>query len=159
MPYRPVSHVYGDRIGRVRWSLLAVMIGLTMSCQMVIVCCPLRSKRSYFRGHHHRWSRSRPCFVSKSFRYGCFPQGQGSGFVWNKSGFIVTNMHVITGADALQVTLHDQSTWPARVVGVTPEIDLAVLHIQAPTNALKAVELGSRHASSRSESPCDWKPI
>ena len=42
------------------------------------------------------------------------PQGTGSGFVWDERGHVVTNFHVVRGADAIQVRLADQSTWPAR---------------------------------------------
>jgi S1-C subfamily serine protease len=45
------------------------------------------------------------------------PQGQGSGFVWDTAGHIVTNFHVIRGASEVQVSLIDQSTYPAKVVG------------------------------------------
>ena len=52
------------------------------------------------------------------------PQGTGSGFVWDNSGNVITNFHVIQNADAAQVTLADQSNWKARVVGVAPDKDL-----------------------------------
>ncbi|MEE2788335.1 MAG: trypsin-like peptidase domain-containing protein [Myxococcota bacterium] len=77
-----------------------------------------------------------------SMNLNALPQGMGSGFIWNSNGIIVTNMHVISGADALQVTLHDQSTWPAQVIGVAPDTDLAVLRVQAPSRALKPIDLG-----------------
>lgn len=51
----------------------------------------------------------------------------GSGFVWDRQGHVVTNFHVIAQADAAQITLADGSGWPARLVGVAPEKDLAVL--------------------------------
>jgi hypothetical protein len=43
--------------------------------------------------------------------------GQGSGFVWDERGHIVTNFHVIRGASEVQVSLIDQTTWPAKIVG------------------------------------------
>ncbi len=70
------------------------------------------------------------------------PRGTGSGFVWDKDGHIVTNYHVIKGADKAQVTLADQSTWEASLVGVAPEKDLAVLKIEAPTKVLKPIKTG-----------------
>ncbi len=73
------------------------------------------------------------------------PQGSGSGFVWNATGHIVTNFHVIYGADAITVVLADQSEYPARVVGADPDHDLAVLQIQAPKKALVPVPIGSSH--------------
>ena len=70
------------------------------------------------------------------------PQGSGSGFVWNTQGYIVTNFHVISGASRLLITLSDQSQWPAKVIGVAPEKDLAVLKVGAPVAALHTLPLG-----------------
>ena len=44
------------------------------------------------------------------------PQGQGSGFIWDDKGHIVTNYHVIRGAANIKVTLIDQTTYPAKVM-------------------------------------------
>lgn len=71
------------------------------------------------------------------------PQGTGSGFIWDNFGNVITNFHVIQNADAAQVTLADQSTFKARVVGVAPDKDLAVLRIDAPTAKLQAIPLGT----------------
>ncbi|HEX5814178.1 MAG TPA: trypsin-like peptidase domain-containing protein [Methylomirabilota bacterium] len=70
------------------------------------------------------------------------PQGSGSGFVWDRDGHIVTNFHVIQVGDAFSVTLADQSEWEARVVGVAPEKDLAVLRIKAPRERLSPLVPG-----------------
>src|SRR5215210_8561945 len=64
------------------------------------------------------------------------PQGSGSGFVWNKQGHIVTNFHVVYGANSIKVTLADRSEHKAVVIGVDPDHDVAVLQIQAPDEAL-----------------------
>jgi S1-C subfamily serine protease len=71
------------------------------------------------------------------------PQGTGSGSIWDNTGNVITNFHVIQDADAAQVTLADQSTFKARVVGVSPDRDLAVLRIDAPTAKLQAIPLGT----------------
>jgi S1-C subfamily serine protease len=71
------------------------------------------------------------------------PEGTGSGFVWDTNGDIITNFHVIHNADAAQVTLADQSNWKARVVGVAPDKDLAVLRIDAPANRLRPIPVGT----------------
>ncbi len=71
------------------------------------------------------------------------PQGTGSGFVWDTTGNIITNFHVIQNADAAQVTLADQSNWKARVVGVAPDKDLAVLKIDAPASKLLPIPIGT----------------
>jgi len=70
------------------------------------------------------------------------PQGTGSGFIWDTTGNVITNFHVIQNADAAQVTLADQSNWRARVVGVAPDKDLAVLRIDAPANRLHPIPIG-----------------
>lgn len=70
------------------------------------------------------------------------PQGSGSGFVWDESGTIVTNYHVIQQADRITITLSDNSTWQAKVVGRAPEKDLAVLKIDAPADKLKPLLRG-----------------
>ena len=57
-------------------------------------------------------------------------------------GHIVTNYHVIEGADKATVTLADQTNWPAELIGVAPEKDLAVLKIKAPISVLYAIPVG-----------------
>jgi len=64
------------------------------------------------------------------------PAGTGTGFVWDASGIIVTNFHVIQNANKILITLWDQSSWPAQVVGIAPNKDLAVLRIEAPAAVL-----------------------
>ena len=71
------------------------------------------------------------------------PRGTGTGFVWDEQGHIVTNFHVIQGADAARVTLADQSSYAARLVGAFPDRDLAVLRISAPRDKLQPIPLGS----------------
>lgn len=71
------------------------------------------------------------------------PRGAGSGFVWDRQGHIVTNFHVLEGASSAKVTLADQSTWEARVVGIAPEKDLAVLRVEAPADLLRPIPLGT----------------
>jgi len=71
------------------------------------------------------------------------PRGSGSGFVWDDQGHVVTNFHVIQGADAARVTLSDQSAWDAKLVGASPEKDLAVLRIEAPASQLHPIPLGA----------------
>lgn len=58
------------------------------------------------------------------------PRGTGSGFVWDERGHIVTNYHVIAGAKAAQIRLSDHRSFPAELVGASPENDLAVLRIK-----------------------------
>ena len=71
------------------------------------------------------------------------PQGSGTGFVWSRLGHIVTNYHVIYGADAITVTLADRTEYKAKVIGADPDHDVAVLQIQAPEAALQPVTIGN----------------
>ncbi|MBI2218959.1 MAG: trypsin-like peptidase domain-containing protein [Candidatus Rokubacteria bacterium] len=71
------------------------------------------------------------------------PQGAGSGFVWDKQGHIVTNFHVIQEGDRFSVTLSDQSEWEAKVVGIAPDKDLAVVRITAPADKLVPLARGT----------------
>ncbi|WP_422015465.1 S1C family serine protease [Roseateles sp.] len=71
------------------------------------------------------------------------PSGTGTGFVWDEAGHIVTNFHVIQGGDRATVTLADQSSYPARLVGAFPDRDLAVLRIEAPRDKLPAISIGA----------------
>ncbi|HBH50664.1 MAG TPA: 2-alkenal reductase [Planctomycetaceae bacterium] len=72
------------------------------------------------------------------------PQGTGSGFVWDDQGYIVTNYHVLSRGEEFRVTLSDWTRpLSARVVGIAPDHDLAVLKIDAPTEQLKPASLGT----------------
>ena len=77
-----------------------------------------------------------------SFDVQQIPQGTGSGFVWDRRGHIVTNFHVIQEGDAFAVTLSDQSEWEAKVAGVAPAKDLALLKINAPADRLVPLTVG-----------------
>ena len=70
------------------------------------------------------------------------PRGSGSGFVWDQSGHIVTNWHVIQGADRATVTLADGTTWDATLIGKAPDKDLAVLKIETPIDQLYPLPRG-----------------
>jgi len=73
------------------------------------------------------------------------PQGSGSGFVWSKQGYIVTNFHVIYGADTIKVTLADRSEHQAKIVGADPDHDLAVLQIKVSENLMEPLAVGASH--------------
>ena len=67
------------------------------------------------------------------FFYGLVPQdGQGSGFIIDKDGHILTNYHVIENARQVEVTLHNRKKYKATVVGTDQAHDLAVIQIKAP---------------------------
>jgi S1-C subfamily serine protease len=70
------------------------------------------------------------------------PQGTGTGFVWDNEGRIVTNYHVISDANSVQITMADNSTWKAVLVGASPDKDIAVLQINAPKKLLQPITVG-----------------
>src|SRR5262245_4992120 len=63
-------------------------------------------------------------------------QAQGSGFVYDAEGHIVTNDHVVDGATSVKVTFADGATYKATVVGTDPSTDLAVIKVDAPASKL-----------------------
>ncbi len=68
--------------------------------------------------------------------------GQGSGFIIDKSGYIVTNNHVVEGADTIKVVLKDDTEYNAKIVGRDPVTDIALIKVTAKGN-LPTVPLGS----------------
>ena len=68
-------------------------------------------------------------------------QAQGSGFVYDSSGHVITNAHVVDGAESAKVRFADGKTYDATVVGVDASTDLAVLKVEAPSSALHPLEL------------------
>ncbi len=70
------------------------------------------------------------------------PQGSGTGFVWDDTGLIVTNFHVVYRANKITIRLQDGSDYDAEVVGIAPDKDIAVLKIDAPTESLHPLTLG-----------------
>jgi S1-C subfamily serine protease len=77
--------------------------------------------------------------VQFDFFYGPVPQqGQGSGFILNKEGLILTNNHVIDNAQRVEVKLSDKHTYKARVLGVDKSHDLALLKIDNVPNLVPA---------------------
>jgi S1-C subfamily serine protease len=71
------------------------------------------------------------------------PQGAGSGFIWDDAGHIVTNFHVVQEASRATVTLWNHQTYDAEIVGVAPNVDLAVLRIHAPRDMLRPIPIGA----------------
>jgi S1-C subfamily serine protease len=66
----------------------------------------------------------------------------GSGFVIDKSGYIVTNYHVVEGAGSIRVTFSNNTSITAKLVGSDPSTDIAVLKVDTPARALTALTLG-----------------
>jgi S1-C subfamily serine protease len=79
--------------------------------------------------------------VAFDFFYGLVPQeGQGSGFIIDADGHVLTNYHVIADARQVEVTLHNRKKYRATVVGTDKSHDLAIIQIKAPD--LAAMTLG-----------------
>jgi len=71
------------------------------------------------------------------------PTAEGSGFVWDTAGHIVTNNHVVEGAAKISVTFSDGTSYDANLVGTDPNTDLAVIQVVgAPASLLKPVTVG-----------------
>lgn len=73
--------------------------------------------------------------INRSTRHS-IPAGSGSGIIWDAQGHVVTNFHVIHGADHFEVTI-GHTKFPAKVIGTEPRKDIAVLALTSP----KALEL------------------
>ncbi len=75
--------------------------------------------------------------------------GEGSAFIWDDRGHVITNYHVISLnrgqqlADRAKVTLADGTTWDAELVGGSPDLDIAVLKIDAPRSSLVPITIGT----------------
>ncbi|GAX82829.1 hypothetical protein CEUSTIGMA_g10255.t1 [Chlamydomonas eustigma] len=68
------------------------------------------------------------------------PQGQASGFIWDTRGHVVAPYHVVKGMHEVKVTLHDYSTFTAKLVGWDASKDVAVLRLAIPKNKLKDLQ-------------------
>jgi S1-C subfamily serine protease len=90
--------------------------------------------------HVHNTRIARDAFTLNVMK---IPRGSGSGFVWDRNGHVVTNLHVLSGGDEFAVTLADGTKHRARVVGFEARKDLAVLRIEDPPPNLVPIELGN----------------
>lgn len=70
------------------------------------------------------------------------PRGSGTGFVWDESGLILTNFHVVFGANKVTITTSSGKDYEAQLVGAAPEKDIALLRIDAPDEVLQPIPLG-----------------
>ncbi len=81
--------------------------------------------------------------LRQDFFFDIVPQkGQGSGVIIRNDGFLVSNHHVVGQASDVEVTLHDKTQFPAKVVGSDPDSDIAVLRIQTQGKKLTPIEWG-----------------
>ncbi|WP_192499339.1 S1C family serine protease [Skermanella pratensis] len=70
-------------------------------------------------------------------------RGAGSGFIWDAAGHVVTNHHVVEGATRVAVRLDSGEAVPARVIGIAPNSDLAVLRLSENRAALRPIPIGT----------------
>jgi S1-C subfamily serine protease len=78
------------------------------------------------------------------FFWGTTPEeGSGSGFLWDTDGHIVTNFHVINGAQQIEISFGGDTSLPATVVGTDPINDLAVLKVNSAPEGVQPVEVGT----------------
>ncbi|MGC8879281.1 MAG: trypsin-like peptidase domain-containing protein [Anaerolineae bacterium] len=83
-----------------------------------------------------------PFFGFPNMPHEFYSRGAGSGIVWDTQGHIVTNNHVVQGADKITVTFWEGSTLSAKVIGTDPDSDMAVIKVEdAPAGLLKPVTL------------------
>jgi putative serine protease PepD len=73
-------------------------------------------------------------------------QAQGSGFVYDTQGHVITNQHVVDGAESVSVKFANGKTYSATVVGTDPSTDLAVLDVDAPASVLTPLKLADSSA-------------
>ncbi len=82
--------------------------------------------------------------VRDDFFWGSMPEeGSGSGFLWDDQGHVVTNYHVIEGAQEISVSFGDDVNLAATVVGTDPQNDLAVLKVEGAPTSARPLEAGS----------------
>ena len=88
------------------------------------------------------------------------PRALGSGFVVDKTGHIVTNYHVVEGADEIRVSFSNRDTVEAELVGIDPSTDLALLQVEASASALTPLPLGdSDEVAGRRPRRRDREPV
>ena len=74
-------------------------------------------------------------------------QGEGAGVVYNSSGDILTDEHVVAGETSVKVNFQNGKSYPATVVGTDPSTDVAVIHVNAPSSELHPIPLSNSSAA------------
>ncbi len=82
--------------------------------------------------------------LRSNFFWSAVPEeGSGSGFLWDEAGHIVTNNHVVEGAESIEVSFGGDANLTATVVGTDPINDLAVLKVDAVPQGVRPLDLGA----------------
>ncbi len=92
--------------------------------------------------HIEIFRQASPSVVYINGLVGNMRRGTGTGFIWSRDGYVVTNYHVIAGADFWTVTLPDDTSYSASYVGGEPSVDIAVLKIAAEPGVLTPIPIG-----------------
>ncbi len=88
--------------------------------------------RIYKLGRRRRWPTSSPAPCEYDFFFNAVPvEGAGSGFLIDTAGHILTNYHVVQGAQTIEVTLGDQSRYKAKYIGADTRNDIALIQIDS----------------------------
>ena len=131
-----IEHISGTPISQVAYSTNAkgemVPMDFTGTAEKVTkAVVHIRSTQT--AGQSRRGQQEIPEQFRQFFQFDPIPQGpsqsSGSGVIINKDGYIVTNNHVVEGADIVDVTLYDNRELKAEVIGTDPDTDLAVIKI------------------------------
>ena len=118
------------------------------TCAIVLLCClaPIDIEEELITNLYLRVNPSvvhiTARVITMDFFFGVTPsEGTGSGFVLDTEGHIITNFHVIDGAESIVVTFSDETQAPATVVGTDPLNDLAVLMPDKLPDFLAAIHI------------------
>jgi 2-alkenal reductase len=131
--------------------VLAGVLSATLFTLFVVpVAYRLLSRRTHPPGQVARLNAAAPSVVyifTENAVAGFFGarevrQGAGSGFLWDSSGHVVTNFHVIEGARRVQVRLESGEAIDATYVGGTPDYDLAVIRLRRPLSTIQPIPVG-----------------
>lgn len=126
-------------VGLIAGSFLGVLVAPFVAAAPVVAAPGTPAAADFSSAIRGVAQRARPAVVqitNEQLQYNSFtnepfavPAGVGSGVIYDSQGHILTNNHVVAGAQQLTVALPDGSTYPARLVGADPSTDLAVLQI------------------------------
>ena len=81
--------------------------------------------------------------IDHFFRMQRESEGSGSGAIIDQAGHIITNFHVVDGANQIEVTLASNQSYPATLIGEDKEHDIAILKIEAPQSELSPIVMGT----------------
>ena len=145
-------YAFPRRVGRLQGLLPALLPAVLLALTAAVTALPLRAQPASF-APIVKAQRAKVVHINTSTRAGALQpsgtepfrlpdtsRGSGSGFIVSPDGYIVTNHHVVENTDGVEVILADERKFPAAIVGLDPQTDLALLKIE--TGGLPAVKFG-----------------